>query len=103
MNLSLDYDDTYTRDPAFWDAFVVSALRRGHKVYLVTLRYDNTEANEVLQALGGKVTNIFFTCRKSKRKFMYDKGIRIDVWIDDTPDFIVGDAFSGNTTEIIVA
>jgi hypothetical protein len=96
MNLSLDYDDTYTRDPEFWDGFIRSARKRGHKVYCVTMRHSfpSKEAYEVADSLNGKVDAMFFTARKGKRDFMYEQGICIDVWIDDRPDFIVMNAAS---------
>lgn len=88
MNISVDFDDTYTRDPILWDEFVTRALERGHNVYCVTAR-ENTPINqwEVYESIGriiGK-DNCFFTSQMAKAKFMYDRGISIDVWIDDLP------------------
>lgn len=90
MNLSLDFDDTYTRDPAFWDAFIVSARARGHNVYLVTARTPE-QGKEVFDTVGKIVgrEKCFFTSMQGKRKFMWANKIRIDVWIDDMPDMIV--------------
>ena len=48
MNISLDFDDTYTRDPAFWNSFIVGARGRGHHVYLVTARTPE-QGQEVLE------------------------------------------------------
>ena len=86
MNIGLDFDDTYTRDPEGWDAFIQLMRGRGHKVYCVTWR-SNTTANltEVGAALNGKVDAIFFTGQQAKKDYMYSIGIRIDVWIDDMP------------------
>ncbi|MNL17170.1 hypothetical protein D3C87_1382480 [compost metagenome] len=94
MNLSLDYDETYTRDPVFWDHFIKLARDSGHKVYCVTMRYGlpSAEALEVAADLNGKVDAIFFTERKAKNNFMYEQGISINVWIDDMPTFILHDA-----------
>lgn len=88
MNIGLDYDDTYTRDPALWDHFILCARKRRHKVYLVTWRFD-VECDIVFHDLADKVDGIYPTGRKAKEKFMYDKGIRIDVWIDDNPSAIL--------------
>jgi hypothetical protein len=92
MNVSLDYDSTYTKDPVLWDGVVAAMRARGHKVYLVTMRYNGHEAEVVKRALDNKVDAMYFTGRKGKRTFMYDQGIHIDVWIDDQPDFIIMDA-----------
>lgn len=84
MNLSLDYDDTYTRDPSAWDEFIELMRRKGHKVYLVTWRKPGESAEVYLQ-LQNKVDGIYCTSRVAKEKYMYSQGIRIDVWIDDMP------------------
>jgi len=91
MNISFDYDETYTRDPAFWDTFLNAARVRGHKVYLVTMR-STTEAAQVFHDLTGKVDGFYFTNRQAKKDFMWRQGISIDVWIDDMPYFVVCDA-----------
>jgi len=88
MNISVDFDDTYTRDPILWDEFVGRAMERGHTVYCVTAR-ENTPINqhEVYDTIGriiGK-DNCYFTSQLAKAKYMFDQGICIDVWIDDLP------------------
>ena len=91
MNLSLDYDNTYTRDPKFWNDFITIAKMNGHNVYCVTMRYLE-EGHDVVNDLKDRVDGIYFTSRMAKEKFMYDAGISIDVWIDDMPFFVVNDA-----------
>lgn len=91
MILSLDYDDTYTRDPILWDIFISNARSRGHTVYVVTMRYEG-EGSQVIAALNDKVDKIFFTGRKAKYDFMVEQGIMVNVWIDDMPWFILMDA-----------
>lgn len=92
-NIALDYDSTYTVDPSMWDEFIALAQRMGHNVYVVTMRYDTAhESRPVREALESQVEGIFFTGRKGKRSFMYERGININIWIDDQPDFIIMDA-----------
>lgn len=89
MNLSLDYDGTYTRDPGTWDRVIQVFREAGHKVYVVTMRRDVLqESEEVKYQLHDKVDGIFFTGRLAKQPFMFSKGISIDVWIDDMPFFV---------------
>lgn len=90
MNISLDFDDTYTRDPALWNVFVQDAIARGHRVYVVTMRSPE-QSKEVYDSIGQIVgeSRCYFTCMQSKRNFMYAKGIPIHVWIDDMPDAIL--------------
>jgi DNA-binding LacI/PurR family transcriptional regulator len=93
--ISLDFDQTYTRDPELWNEFIGSARKRGYTVYIVTMRYDMPkEADEVRTLLSDKVDGIYFTGRKAKEKFMFDKGIDVSVWVDDMPFFILHDAAS---------
>lgn len=85
MNIGLDYDDTYTRDPYAWEAFITLMKKRGHNVYIVTWR-DVYEAKEVLDTmLDSDIEGIYATNRKAKQRFMLDHNICIDVWIDDNP------------------
>jgi acid phosphatase class B len=89
MNIGLDFDDTYTRDPAMWDMLVPLMQARGHIVYCVTGRTPE-ESTPVLSTLGKivGVNNCYFTSRQSKKNYMYTHYIRIDVWIDDNPILI---------------
>jgi acid phosphatase class B len=91
VNLALDYDDTYTRDPEAWNDFISLMQQRGHNVYCVTMR-ASAEGRAVKEALDNKVDGIFFTARRAKRDFMNARGIQIDVWVDDSPAFVLMDA-----------
>lgn len=89
MLISLDFDDTYTLDPYFWDRFIVSAKSRGHEVICVTSRKcGNTE--DVITALADKVT-IFCTSHRAKKDYLAEIGLFPDVWIDDKPKHILKD------------
>lgn len=99
MNISLDYDNTYTRDPKAWDAFIDLMRGRGHYVYCVTMR-SSSEGTQVFYDLTGKVDNIFFTNRQAKKDYMFEQGIPIDVWVDDMPLFCVEDAADRPATQI---
>ena len=88
MNISLDFDETYTRDPEMWDLFVALAQSRGHTVYCITAREPNKiNKEEVYDSIGKQVGEHYclFTGGLAKAKYAYDKGIAIDVWIDDLP------------------
>lgn len=92
MNIAVDFDDTYTRDPKMWDTVIQTMLNAGHRVYCVTMRHK-TESEEVVNTIG-RLCPVFYTGRVAKRGFMFARGVRIDVWIDDRPDFILMDAAS---------
>lgn len=92
MNLSIDFDDTYTRDPELWNGFIRLARSRGHHVYCVTARSADfaDEVTEVLETIGQLIgyTNCIFTGGKAKRPFCFAMNINIQVWIDDMPEAI---------------
>lgn len=93
MLLALDYDDTYTRDPQFWNAVIALAVQRGHAVICATLRADVPhEADEVRAALAHRVEAIVFTGRRAKHAAVHAAGFMPSVWIDDNPQFIHMDA-----------
>ena len=91
MNISVDFDDTYTRDPTMWDLFIELAKHSGHTVYCVTMRQNKgIDRTEVIDSIGRRIgeNNCIFTDGLAKSKFCFDKGICIDVWIDDMPSAV---------------
>nr|QMS47861.1 hypothetical protein WG33_0059 [uncultured bacterium] len=92
MFIALDYDDTYTKDPTLWNAFIGAAQQRGHTVACVTWRRNNAvEAPDVLRLHQLHGMPVYFTDRRAKLQHMANQGIRVDVWIDDRPDAILTD------------
>jgi hypothetical protein len=89
MNIGLDFDDTYTRDPAAWNEFIHTFTARGHKIYCTTFRFPE-QSQQVYDSLGKVIgnENCYFTSYTAKRKYMQTMGIMIDVWIDDQPILI---------------
>jgi hypothetical protein len=85
MNIALDFDDTYTRDPTLWNEFVRMCQYRGHTVKIVTARSsDKNECAEV-EAVGQMLDiNVICTSGKQKRVFWPN----CHVWIDDCPQAI---------------
>jgi hypothetical protein len=93
LKISLDYDETYTRDPPLWNLFVNQAVKNGHDIRFVTFRsgdpaFDNSDIIGNSKALN---IPIIFTSGKRKRVFCYEQGFMVDVWIDDMPEIIVED------------
>ncbi len=84
MLIALDYDGTYTADPALWEAFIRSARQRMHEVHLVTRRHESEPVR-----LGEQVDRVHYTDRKAKLQYMAAKGIDVQIWIDDQPRFIL--------------
>jgi hypothetical protein len=91
MNISLDFDDTYTKDPVLWNAFIQLAKDRGHNIRIVTFR-KKTMTDPMLDALAKKIP-VIYTEYTQKRKFTNDMGWKVDVWIDDSPEFIIEQSY----------
>ena len=87
MKIALDFDDTYTRDPVMWDDFIALSKARGHDIRIVTFR-KTTMTDPALDRLSEQIP-VIFTNFIQKRKCCDDLGWFVDVWIDDSPEFIV--------------
>lgn len=93
MNLALDYDGTITEEPNAFMQFVKVLRKLGHKVYIVTMRYES-ECVDIVKEWGGHVDGIHATSRQAKGDFMKNLGIDINVWVDDNPRAIHESALS---------
>lgn len=106
LNIAIDYDGTYTEAPDIWNSVIKSFLMDGHMVYCITMRYENPVTNKKHQFVDGLIYEssdvlnsvgllcpVIFTNRKAKRKHIEDLGLKIDIWIDDRPDYILNNAF----------
>jgi hypothetical protein len=91
MNIALDFDDTYTRDSEMWDNIIDIFKERGHDVRIVTFR-KSTMKDPALDYLRLKIP-VIFTEFQAKRAFTQKMGWFVDIWIDDSPEFIVQSNF----------
>ena len=60
----------------------------GHDVVCVTARRDTEENNEIVDQYMADwriAILVYFTSLKSKVDYMKDRGIDVDIWIDDDP------------------
>lgn len=95
MRIALDYDDTFTLDPSFWGRFISAAFKAGHEVVICTLRMKTVEScKEIRKAIFdecfdyGAIIPILFANHEWKIDATKKAGHDIDVWIDDSPQFI---------------
>lgn len=89
MIFSLDYDGTITGDPEGFKAIVKLLRDRGHKVYIVTMRYPSEcERDPSFMQWRGLVDGIIPTSRKAKKDIVELLNIPISIWIDDNPDAV---------------
>lgn len=85
MIIALNYDGTYTKDIAFWDAFIANAAVAGHRVVCVTQRGDKFPIKVPCEVL--------YTNGCAKKDAAIDAGIYVNWWIDDNPRSVFEDAF----------
>lgn len=84
MIIALDYDDTYTLHPAFWNQVVNFAHACGHTVVCVTAREQSRNPIRDLS-----IVPIVYAGMAAKRSAALRAGYDVDVWIDDMPEMIV--------------
>jgi hypothetical protein len=97
MIISIDYDNTYTVDPVLWDQFIKNAISKGHTVYCISARSEPMmeDAKNTIGKIIGPA-NCFGTNFEPKKSFMWkNHKIKIDVWIDDTPEYITDITYGG--------
>lgn len=82
LNIALDYDGTYTADPALWNAFIGIAQSYGHSVKIVTMRHPT-------EPVPNPPCEVIYTARKAKML-----SYLADIWIDDQPLLISNDHWS---------
>lgn len=89
---AIDFDDTFTADPDLWADFIRNAVSRGHIVYCVTARRDSEENLDELQE-AFRTCELFvpivFCNMGSKLWTMEQRGVHVDIWIDDAPHSLV--------------
>jgi hypothetical protein len=91
VNISLDYDDTFTRDKSLWSIFAHRAKGHGHDVRFVTFRKSGMNNEDIEYDAKQLSIPILYTAGKRKRQYCYEQGFMVHVWIDDMPEIIVED------------
>jgi hypothetical protein len=95
--IALDYDGTFTADPLFWTNFVRGAFARGHQVIIATMRRNIPSEWVTLPDVLAHVEVIYTAC-EAKREVVLSCGYKVDIWIDDNPQWVdtnAGDFISG--------
>lgn len=90
MKIGLDYDLTYSADPAFWQLFIGHAVLAGHDVRIVTVRDERFDRTPPLIEVE-KLLPVIYTRGVAKRWFCehFGGGFIPDIWVDDKPESIL--------------
>lgn len=86
MLIAIDYDDTYTADPALWAWFIKTATARGHSFVCVTGRKVMPEFGREPPLPAG--VPVVLAGDTYKRTAALKAGYRVNIWIDDMPEMI---------------
>ncbi len=72
--------------------FIQTAKARGHKPIIVTARHESIDNIDTINAHLDHwqcQMPIFFANLAAKEETMRNKGIKVDIWIDDSPHALV--------------
>lgn len=86
VTFGVDFDGTITSDPVGFLVLIDLLKSRGHKVYLVTMRYPSECVNDpLMKEFYDLVDGVIPTSRMAKKEVCDREGIKIHIWIEDTP------------------
>jgi hypothetical protein len=92
MTISIDYDKTFSRDPAMWGEFAKSSAAAGNQVVMISRRPDTEQdRKEITDALGdyaASFSSVLLVGDQLKDSAAKAAGINVDVWVDDSPQFV---------------
>ena len=69
--------------PEVWTIFLRFAAIHGHEVICITSRFPNVP-------ISGMPVPVYYACGQQKWEFAQERGIAVDIWIDDMPQCIGG-------------
>lgn len=78
LNVCVDYDGTYTTMPDTWIAVIDRLRLDGANVFCISSRFPNAPITD----FPGEV---HYACGQDKWEFAHERGIQVDIWIDDWP------------------
>lgn len=85
MTIAFDFDNTITAAPREMIAAMRLFREAGHTVLCATLRRES-EYETVDRVLRGEFP-VVYCDRKTKYDVCLERGFRVDVWVDDMPEF----------------
>lgn len=90
MKIALDYDHTYSADPAFWGGFIRLCEYSGHEIRIVTARDERFDRTEPLEKIEDHIP-VIYTRGIAKRWYCehFVEDFMPDIWIDDRPESIL--------------
>lgn len=94
MTISIDYDKTFAAEPKTWGEFAKQASAAGNRVVMISRRPDTpddkAEIDETLGDYKEAFSDILLVGDQMKDEAAKAAGIKVDVWVDDSPQYIKG-------------
>ncbi len=87
MIIAIDYDGTFSADPALFSALIVEMRRYGHEPIIVTGRPE-AWASDIHAAIGDSMPIICCENGQWKREAALEAGYSPDIFIDDCPEYV---------------
>jgi HK97 family phage portal protein len=92
MTISVDFDRTFAADPRLWGEFARQSAAAGNRIVMVSRRPDTPENQaEIAETLGDyheAFEAVLLVGDRLKDDAARESGIEVDVWIDDSPQFV---------------
>lgn len=92
MTICFDYDNTFTRNPGMWMRIIKLMRLKDHRVILCTMRHPGESVEEEMfhHGVDPKVVfdAIYYTGRLAKVPYMESTGEPVDIWIEDSPQWL---------------
>ena len=92
LTISIDFDRTFAADPKLWGEFAEDAAENGNTVVMVSRREDTPENQQIVRdTLGewaGYFSQVLLVGDRMKDEAAKEAGVSVDVWVDDSPQFV---------------
>jgi hypothetical protein len=93
MTISIDFDRTFAADPQLWGQFAAKSVADGNTVVMISRRPDTPEDRQTVTETLGQYAPAFSQVllvgsETLKADAAQAAGINVDVWVDDSPQFI---------------
>lgn len=99
LTLSIDFDRTFAADPQLWGEFARKAVADGNTVVMVSRREDTPEDRQTVTDTLGEYADAFsqvlLVGDRLKDEAAKEAGVNVDVWVDDSPQFIRSESRCG--------
>jgi hypothetical protein len=85
IGVCIDYDGTFTTNPAVWTTIIELMRANGADVFCITMRFPN-------MPISGFPGVVHYAAGQPKQEFARERGLKVDIWVDDTPAGILPSA-----------